>query len=342
MAFGEFLPTITDNHHRQTITAYATWHHRRRIAGAVDTGTLRVSSPRAARRHIRAAAVFLKFLSRRQRTLADCRQVDIDYWLSSGPTTRRSTIGFINWARTQRLCPRGLVVPDPAKHVPDEMPYAERSALIGRLLHDPEIPLLDRVAGLLVTVYAQPVTRITQLHGRDVLHFEHTTGILLGDEVLVLDDRVAEHVRRLTNRLDHPDGWLFAGRTPGQPVSAHGLAQRVRQVGVTKTARYAAFHDLVTQIPSPLLAGLLGYNPVVIATRAEALATTWQTYASLTAEPDDTIPTASSPCHTPARPDDSQRRPVPDEVSSTHAECSEIPPSGRPRTHDHAAVSPSP
>ena len=37
---GEFLPTITDNHHRQTITAYAAWHHRRRIAGDVDAGTL--------------------------------------------------------------------------------------------------------------------------------------------------------------------------------------------------------------------------------------------------------------------------------------------------------------
>ena len=116
----------------------------------------------------------------------------------------------------------------------------------------------------------------------------------------------------------------------GNPSAPTASPQRVRQLGVTKTARYAAFHDLVTQIPSPLLAGLLGYNPVVIATRAEALASTWQTYASLTAEPDDKITTASSPGHAPAGPDDSQRRSVPDEVSFTHAERSNIAPQATP------------
>lgn len=57
---SNFLPTIIDNRHRQTVSAYATWHHRRRIAAQVDAGTLRSSAPRAARRHIRAAARFLE------------------------------------------------------------------------------------------------------------------------------------------------------------------------------------------------------------------------------------------------------------------------------------------
>ena len=281
---NEFLPTITDNHHRQNVTAYATWHHRRRIARDVDAGTLRVSSPRAARRHIRAAANFLEFLAQHQRTLAGCRQIDIDDWLSSGPSTRRSTITFITWARTQRLCPRNLVVPNYAKHVPDEMPHNDRAALIGRLLHDPDITLTDRVAGLLVAVYAQPVTRITRLRRSDVLDLDGTLGIRLGDEVLTLDDSIANHIRQLGDRR-HPDDWLFQGGTPGQPTSAHGLAERLRALGITKAARYAAFHDLIAHVPSPLLADVLGYNPVVTATRAEALATTWNTYAALRSEP---------------------------------------------------------
>ena len=162
------------------------------------------------------------------------------------------------------------------------MPHTERAALIGHLLHDPDLTLTERVAGLLVAVYAQPVTRITRLRHGDVLELDdHTLGIRLGDNVLTLDDSIADHVRQLRDR-QHADDWLFPGRTPGQPASAHGLTERLRAIGVTRAARYAAFHDLVTHVPSPLLADLLGYNAVVIATRAEALATTWQTYAALT------------------------------------------------------------
>ncbi len=280
-----FLPTISDDQHRQAISAYAVWHHRRRLAAQVDAGTMRVSAPRASRRHSRAATRFLEFLAHRQRSLAGCRQVDIDDWLAGGPTTRRSAINFVTWARTGGLCPRHLAVPDYAHRVPDEMPRAERSALIGRLLHDPDIVLRDRVAGLLVAVYAQPVTRVTQLRRRHVLDLDGTTGVCLGVDVVELEDVIATHVGRLAAGVDDPDGWLFPGRTPGQAVSAHLLAERLHALGVTRAARCGALHELVTHVPSPLLAGLLGYNPVVIALRAEALATSWHTYTAVAAAP---------------------------------------------------------
>jgi hypothetical protein len=50
---------------------------------------------------------------------------------------------------------------------------------------------------------------------------------------------------------------------------------------VTCNARVAAFYDLASQIPSPVLDNLIGYNTNFLAERATALRVLWQHYASL-------------------------------------------------------------
>lgn len=79
----------------------------------------------------------------------------------------------------------------------------------------------------------------------------------------------------------HTDGrWLFPGKTAGEPVSSHGLGERLRPHGVTKEARISALHDLTRKIPSVILADLIGYNRFVVANRADTLAEPWQRYAA--------------------------------------------------------------
>lgn len=93
--------------------------------------------------------------------------------------------------------------------------------------------------------------------------------------------------RLLTPEFPHRTGFdpcsTRTGRTPGQPCSSHGLGERLRRHGVSKAARIAAFHDLVQQVPSTVLADLIDYNPAVVAKRAQALAAPWHTYAALRA-----------------------------------------------------------
>lgn len=75
--------------------------------------------------------------------------------------------------------------------------------------------------------------------------------------------------------------WLFPGRSAGHPLEAKQLARRLGRIGVSRLGRLAAFHQLVTAIPAPVLAELLGYNPKVAAERAAELATDWAGYAAL-------------------------------------------------------------
>lgn len=282
----EFVASLpAEDVDRQTVTRYATWHHRRHLAAKADNNTLRASSTRAARGYIRAAACLLAWLAARDRSLATCRQADLDDWFSSGPTTRARAVGFIVWARTQRLCRRDLRVPTIRLRTPDGLAHNQRVALISRLLYEQTIALSDRVAGLLVALYAQPVTRISRLRTDAVINTADQVAVRFDTELVELPAPFDDLIRRLVDdRTDAGVHWLFPGITPGQPVSSQGLAERVRAHGVTRAARVAAFHDLVHKVPSPVLAGLIGYNPHVVAVRASALAAQWDVYAALRAQ----------------------------------------------------------
>jgi hypothetical protein len=60
------------------------------------------------------------------------------------------------------------------------------------------------------------------------------------------------------------------------------LNQRLRAIGVSATARVAALHDVIGQVPTPILAGALGYNPNFVTERAANLSVGWSRYAGLT------------------------------------------------------------
>jgi hypothetical protein len=74
---------------------------------------------------------------------------------------------------------------------------------------------------------------------------------------------------------------MFPGRVPGHHLSASTLNQRLRAIGVTRAARVAALHDLIGQIPTPILADALGYNSNFVAERAANISIGWNGYAAL-------------------------------------------------------------
>lgn len=280
---AHILDGVTPPADRRTITHYATWHHRRRLARHADDATLKPWATRVARQQIRVAIAFLAWLRTHDLSLAECRQANLDQWFSTGPTTRNSTVGFLHWARTQRHC-GPLQIPTIQVARPEPMPHAERVELIARLLEGNDLTLADRVAGLLAVVCAQPPTRISRTRIDTIGDHDGDTTITLGAEHVPLAAPVAQLVNDLvaqTMARHTGSPWLFPGRIPGQPLSASTLSQRLRAIGVTQAARVAALHDLIGQVPTPILADVLGYNPAFVAERAANLSTSWNTYAGL-------------------------------------------------------------
>jgi hypothetical protein len=81
---------------------YAVWHLlgrlRRRITGADTTHDQLVGI----HQHVKAAIAFLDWLTARNLTLADCRQSDLDAWITSDHASYRCESGhFIRWAKQQ-------------------------------------------------------------------------------------------------------------------------------------------------------------------------------------------------------------------------------------------------
>ncbi len=112
---------------------------------------------------MRAAVVFLDWLAAQHRTLAACRQADPQRWLSGTEATHRQQAGhFIGWAAKQHLT--DLVFPATRWQGPTRpMDDQARWGAARRLLHDDTLHTRDRLAGLLVFLYAQKTATISRL-----------------------------------------------------------------------------------------------------------------------------------------------------------------------------------
>ena len=158
-----------------------------------------------------------------------------------------------------------------------------------RLLHDETIKPEDRLAGLLVLLYAQwpaAISRLTIDHTR-------TSGgqvlIRLGDEPVVLPEPVAALALAVAaNRhgkaaVGDPgtSPWLFPGGQPGRPISPYALTERLRQLGLQPAKdRSTALFQLATDLPAAVLARMLGIHITVAVAWQRASAGDWTDYAA--------------------------------------------------------------
>ena len=136
------------------------------------------------------------------------------------------------------------------------------------LLHDHTVSPVDRVAGLLVLLYAQTPAAVSRLTLEHVQTAEHAVHLRLGREPVTLPEPLAGLVLDLiTRHRGHAalgdqgaSPWLFPGG-PGQPISAYQLADRLRQLGLRPAqSRTTALFGLATELPAAVLARLLGIH----------------------------------------------------------------------------------
>ncbi|MEV7360002.1 hypothetical protein [Kitasatospora sp. NPDC091276] len=108
-----------------------------------------------------------------------------------------------------------------------------------RLLHDDTLKAEDRLAGLLLLLYAQAPSAIHRLTTEDVEVGAQKVRLHLGDAPIHLPEPVAALARTVAaNRKGHatigalaPSPWLFPGGQPGRPISTTQLTQPQKVLG---------------------------------------------------------------------------------------------------------------
>jgi hypothetical protein len=160
-------------------------------------------------------------------------------------------------------------------------------ALLGRLLAGHELSLRPRIAGVIVLLYAQPLSRVTRLTINDVTRDHDQVLLRLGEPPSPVPTPFAQllltwiNQRNNMNTATNPNSrWLFPGRRAGQPIHPESLAGHLRQLGIpTSSARTAAIPQHVMDMPAPAVADALSYHPTTTAKIATQIGVTWSRYA---------------------------------------------------------------
>lgn len=276
-------------HREPELRTFAHWIVLRRCRRNSNRTPLGDGQINTAKTELKSAAAMLDWLTSRHTSLADCGQADIDAWLAGLRPDRYVARSFARFAIGRGLM-RKLEFPAGRKTgVTPVVPVHDRVELARRLLHEEGIETRDRVAGVLVVVFAQPVTKIASLTVDDIAINEETVAIRFGGTAITLPKPLADHLRKLiAERRDRAAAqlptppWLFPGSFPGRPISPQPLSKRLKRIGVDCQARrISALVDMAAQIPAPVLADLLGIG-ILTATRwAEIAGRPWGDYPAL-------------------------------------------------------------
>jgi hypothetical protein len=279
-------PTLDE---RRLLHQYAVWHVARRLRGRLAGKHTTYGQFLAAQRNVRAAIALLDWLTARGLTLANATQGDLDAWLGDAQATHRTDAGnFVRWARRNKLTTLDFAAVKwggPSSVIDTETRWEQARWL----LHDDTLKPGDRLAGLLVLLYAQQTSVISRLTLGHVHDADGQVLIQLGREPVVLPaplDALALQVAatRRGHAVLGDDGtsaWLFPGGQPGQPISAFQLSERLRRLGIRcGQSRSAALFQLATDLPAAILARMLGIHISAAVQWQRASAGDWMTYAA--------------------------------------------------------------
>jgi len=263
------LVIIADVAGRKALRSFVVWHHLRRLRTESVRHPITSAQAKGVRSELSKAILLLDWLQARGRTLSTCTQVDIDAWLSEENGARARL--FVKWASSHRYATRISI---PARRRPARVgtvfpTHDHRWALAARLLHDESLRTTDRVAGLLVLLFAQPPTRIARLTTEHVLQTDKGTQLLVGTRPLDLPEPLDELIVELVNNRkgqavigctdSHP--WLFPGGLPGLPLTPAWITARLKALGIPpQVSRNSALMDLAADLHAAVLSQLLGIS----------------------------------------------------------------------------------
>lgn len=293
---AELLADIDHDPHRRLIAAFATWRVLRRLRRRADQGARPRTYTRHARQQITTAARFLSWLTERDTTLREVTQTDLDTWLASGPAGYQVR-AFLGWAAEHNRC-RSLHVP-PLGHNPGlTTSDDDRFAQLTQLLHDAELELTDRVAGALLLLYGQPLSRISAITTDQITHRDQQVFLRFGhhdvhtpEPLATLLSTLIRDRRRYLGVGSPTTTWLFPGLLPGRPLTAARLGERLRALGIhAQPGRRATLTSLASQLPAAVLAEVLHLHPTTAVRWVRDAGGDWNRYAAQLAQTHDHQP----------------------------------------------------
>jgi hypothetical protein len=256
--------------------------HRHRllpsVEGPCEVGKATRGTVRRAKNQLRAAIDLLAWAQLRG-GLAGLDRSGVDEWLA-GPSTRHWAREFLLWAIRQRLL--DLPISAIPLRLPQSPPAVEdyqlRIDLAHRLLHEEGFPADVRVAGLLVVLYGQHLSRIASIERESVDPASTPPRIKLGKDWLELPEPMGRHIAELIAQGPRRNApfiesakWLFLGDGAGTHLSSDRLGVRLAKYGI----RARATDDICARL-SPIayahqLPGPLRLHPRRLGRRLAAL-----------------------------------------------------------------------
>jgi hypothetical protein len=285
------LDAQDDPERRRLLHRYLIWHLVRGMRSRNNGKPVTRQQALLTRRLARGAIAFLEWLDTAGLALESLRQADLDQWLASGQAAYREEAGrLIRWANASRLTscylPAAARWTGPATALDSE----GRWDTARRLLHDDTLKPEDRLAGLLVLLYAQNISAISRMTAGQVQGGDDgTVRVQLGRVPVSLPEPAASIALAVAaNRKGHatigatgPSPWLFPGGQPGPPISSARLTQRLEALGISpRQARSTALFQLAAEVPAAILARTLGISTTVAVTWQRLSAGDWAAYAA--------------------------------------------------------------
>jgi hypothetical protein len=292
-SFQRWLPghlaDIADPEHAKMIRLFATWRVLPRLRARADRSHITPSIRRFAAEQIKYATAFLNWLGERNTSLASCGQIEVDAWWAENSEHGRNCLrAFLNWATQSRHCRRSLSIPAMKASRRAALSEDERLDALGRLLTGEDTPENLRVAGVIVLLYAQPLTRIVLLTVDDVVHDGEAVLLRLGEPASPVPEPAASLLMEyfadrdnMNTATNQASPWLIPGRRAGQPFRPDHLSALLNEIGVpVAAARGAAIRQQLLEMPAPVVADALGYHDKTTSRLIRETGGTWSRYAA--------------------------------------------------------------
>ncbi|GAA4425013.1 hypothetical protein GCM10023169_22250 [Georgenia halophila] len=282
------LALVDDPALRHPVERFARWHHLARIRARSEPGRRSRGSVHASKQQVTETLKFLTWLrDTHGRDLDACTQQDVDQYLAEGPTTRHLIRTFFVWSRKTSL-ERGITIGHRTARTAPHLTQDERLAWIRELVTGTAESLPYRVAGVLLLLYAQPLVRVAELKLSNTVLTPDGIAIRFTDTPIAVPKpfagMLAQHLSARPNQrgANRDSDWLFPSTRAGRHVTSQTIMDRLRDLGINlRGARNRAMRDLVSEIPAPVVASLLGYSDQVTQRHAQAAATPMAQYAAL-------------------------------------------------------------
>jgi integrase len=277
---------ITTEEHRKVLARFIRWSLEKRLR---SMNPVTDSAFHRAKQTVTVTIEFCNWLAAEHNTTIDqLTQAHIDLWQATGPTTREHILRFIRWAIKARLIASNLEVTPHRRGTAPRMPIAQQNAVIEQVAHQQTLHPRDRLAAILIIVFAQRAEDVAALTWDQISITADTVTVDLAGLPIDLPPPLDETVRILaatrynSQTAAHPNSpWVFRGYRPGMHITPTHLRNHLRPTLAALEARLGTLNELTQTTPIAILAETLGYSPQTLEAHARASGSTYARYVAI-------------------------------------------------------------